>query len=101
MKRIWHKLWHEEDGVLSFEWTIVIVLLVFGIVGGLAAGRDVLIDELGDLAEAVVSIDQSYSFSGIDDLGIPSSEYVDPAGSVTDCSRQTTPIGLPGPSDGT
>ena len=95
-----HRLWHEDDAVLSFEWTIIAVLVVFGIVGGLAAARDVIIDELGDMAEAVIAFDQSYSFAGIPALGIPPSEYVDPAGTVTDCARQSIPFGIDGLDDG-
>src|SRR2546430_2166443 len=81
-------IWREDDGVLSFEWTIVVVVIVFGIVGGLAAARDVLIDELGDLSEAVISFDQSFSFAGIPALGIPDSMYTDPPGVLVDCSLQ-------------
>jgi len=91
MKKILRKLWCEDDGVLSFEWTIIAVAIVFGIVGGLAAVRDVLIDELGDLGEAVVSFDQSFTFTGIPLLGIPGSSYTDIPGTVVDCTRQ--PVG--------
>jgi Flp pilus assembly pilin Flp len=63
--RILHRLWHEEDGVLSFEWTLLVTLLTIGVVGGLAAARDAVIDELGDVAQAAQGIDQSYSLSGI------------------------------------
>jgi Flp pilus assembly pilin Flp len=91
MKQILRKLWHEDDGVLSFEWTILAVVIVFGIVGGLAAARDTLIDELGDLGEAVVSFDQSFSYTGIPALGILGSSYADVPGTVIDCSRQ--PVG--------
>ena len=68
------QLWIEEDGVLSFEWTIICAVIVFGIVAGLAAARDVVIDELGDMAEAVISIDQSYMFTGLPQFGIPGSD---------------------------
>ena len=89
MRRMINKLWHEDDGVLSFEWTLLIVLIVIGIVGGVGAARDVIIDELGDTAEAVLQFDQSYSFAGIPLFGIPSSTYVDQLGTVTDCARST------------
>src|SRR6266480_4033762 len=36
MKQIVRRLWCEDDGVLSFEWTIMAVVIAFGIVGGLA-----------------------------------------------------------------
>jgi hypothetical protein len=93
------RLWHEDDGVLSFEWTLVTVLVVFGIVSGVAAARDAIIDELGDIAEAALEFDQSYSFAGIPLLGIPSSEYDDELGTVTDCSRQMTFWGVDGRDD--
>jgi Flp pilus assembly pilin Flp len=89
MRQFVNKLWTEDDGVLSFEWTLLIVLVVIGIIGGLGAARDVIIDELGDTAEAVLQFDQSYSFVGLPDFGIPGSEYDDALGTVTDCARST------------
>src|SRR5690348_12506782 len=55
------KMWQEDDGVISFEWTLLITLLTFGIVSGVAAARDAIIDEFGDAAQAMLSIDQSYT----------------------------------------
>jgi Flp pilus assembly pilin Flp len=52
-----------ECGVLSFEWILLITLVVIGIVGGLSAARDAIISELGDIVGAVVHIDQSYTVS--------------------------------------
>lgn len=51
--------WKEEDGVLSFEWTLLLTLLVIGIVAGLAGARDAIIDELGDAAQGMLALDQS------------------------------------------
>jgi hypothetical protein len=85
------RMWREDDGVLSFEWTLACVLLVFGVVGGIAAIRDTLIDELGDMAAAVLSFDQSFSYAGIPDLGIPGAQYEDTLGQIVDCSRQSAP----------
>ncbi|MDX1943888.1 MAG: hypothetical protein SFU86_00660 [Pirellulaceae bacterium] len=89
MRQFFLALWRDCDGVLSFEWTILAVLLVIGIVSGLSAARDAIIDELGDHAEAVLQFDQSYSFAGIPALGIPASTYTDSLGTVTDCGRST------------
>src|SRR5258706_15708575 len=58
--RICMKLWREEDGVLSFEWTLLVTLLTIGIVSGLSAARDGIIDELGDAAQAMGALDQSF-----------------------------------------
>ena len=81
---------HEEDGVLSFEWTLLLTLLTLGIVSGIAATRDAIIDELGDLAEAALNIDQSYSLSDFDIPGVfdsnPSS-FTDDGYIYQDCTR--------------
>ena len=60
MNRVLQRMWCEDDGVLSFEWTMLTSLLTVGVVSGVAAVRDAAIDELGDLAQAMVSLDQSY-----------------------------------------
>lgn len=54
------QLWTEDDGVLAFEWVLLLTLLTIGIVGGVAAGRDAIIDELGDTAQVMLAVDQSY-----------------------------------------
>ena len=59
MKAALRNIWTEEDGVLSFEWTLLLTLLVIGIVSGVAAARDGIIDELGDVAQSA-AVDQSY-----------------------------------------
>jgi Flp pilus assembly pilin Flp len=54
-------VWKEEDGVLSFEWTMLVTLLTFGIVSGLSGARDAIIDEMGDVAQAMLALDQSFT----------------------------------------
>jgi Flp pilus assembly pilin Flp len=61
MNNFARKLWTEEDGVLSFEWTLLVTLVVIGVVAGLAGARDAIIDELGDAAQAMLALDDSYS----------------------------------------
>jgi hypothetical protein len=95
-------MWKEEDGVLSFEWVLLVTLLTIGIVGGLAAARDAIIDELGDVAQAMLALDQSYliqmplavlvhdpALSGASD-----SAFVD-ALNFADCGRVPTAV-IPG-----
>jgi Flp pilus assembly pilin Flp len=53
----------EEDGVLSFEWTLLVTLLVIGIVAGVSGARDAIIDELGDAAQAMLALDDSFSIA--------------------------------------
>lgn len=43
-------------GVLTFEWILLITLLVIGIIGGLSAVRNALLCELNDLAECIEAI---------------------------------------------
>ena len=61
MKKVLARMWKEEDGVLSFEWVLLVTLLTIGIVSGLAGARDAIIDELGDVAQAMLALDQSYT----------------------------------------
>jgi Flp pilus assembly pilin Flp len=99
-----HKLWREEDGVLSFEWTLLLTLLTIGIVSGLSAARDAIIDELGDVAEAAQAFDQSYSLAammvdfdgdGTVDFSTNASVYMEgPEDQVyVDCDRTVAPVG--------
>ena len=87
MNKRLRQIWSEQDGVLSFEWVLLLTLLVIGIISGLAGARDAMIDELADTAEAVVSFDQSFSFEGVPELGILPSEFVDEPGEVNRCDR--------------
>jgi Flp pilus assembly pilin Flp len=105
----------EDDGVLSFEWTLLLTLLTIGIVGGVAAARDAIIDELGDLAEAAQGIDQSYTLSGltlsfpmgIGNNGFPFTSIVPPSSFqetatdafFSDCTRAASPPGQAAVSD--
>jgi Flp pilus assembly pilin Flp len=53
----------EDDGVLSFEWVLLTTLLVVGVVGGVVAARDAVIDELGDVAQGMLALDGSYTIT--------------------------------------
>ena len=61
MKSLLNRVWSEDQGVLTFEWILLITVLVIGVVGGLSAVRDAVITELADVAEAVISLDQTYT----------------------------------------
>jgi hypothetical protein len=99
------KLWTEDDGVLSFEWTLIVTLLVIGVVAGLSAARDAIIDELGDAAQAMLALDDSYvldqplrlqvdldgagtDFTLVEPGSAAGSSFTD-AQSFTDCGRTT------------
>ena len=101
MKKCLQNLWKEEDGVLAFEWTLLVTLLTIGIVTGLAAARDAIIDELGDVAQAMLAVDQSYTidfplFAAVHETTLVSSgsdsAFTD-AASYVDCTRTAAPVG--------
>jgi len=115
MASIARKLWAEEDGVLSFEWTLLLTLLVIGIVAGLAGARDAIIDELGDVAQAMLALDDSYvldqplslvidldgagPLAPLPESAATGSSFTD-AQSFTDCARTpVTPQDQPGEVD--
>lgn len=63
MKRLALTIWREQDGAISFEWALVLTLLVLGVVAGLSAARDAVIEELGDAAQAMLALDGSFVIS--------------------------------------
>ena len=94
------RLWHEDDGVLSFEWILLVTLLTIGIVSGISAARDAITDEFGDMAQAMLSLDQSYTIDfplnidvhTIDNTSASDSSFTD-ALFYLDCTRTNAPIG--------
>ena len=64
MRRLVLRMWREQEGVLSFEWTMLASLLTVGVVAGVASVRDAVIDEMGDLTYSMTSLDQSYRIQG-------------------------------------
>ncbi len=106
MKSYLWRLWHEDEGVLTFEWVLLVTLLTIGVISGLAAARDAIIDELGDVAQAMMSLDQSYtvdfplaiSVHTTTTSGASDSAFTD-AVDYTDCARATVPAGQGGELD--
>ncbi|MFO0885709.1 MAG: hypothetical protein U0894_16240 [Pirellulales bacterium] len=98
MKNLAWKMWSDEEGLLAFEWVLLVTLLTIGIVSGLSAARDAIIDELGDVAEAMLALDQSYTIDyplnndvhTVDATTAADSAFVDVA-VFTDCDRTTLP----------
>jgi Flp pilus assembly pilin Flp len=59
------RLWRDDCGALiATEWVFVATILVLGIITGLVAVRQAVINELDEFANAVLSLNQSFSFSG-------------------------------------
>lgn len=47
-------------GVLSFEWILIAVVLVVGVIGGLATMRYAMLAEAGDTVNAIDHIDVKF-----------------------------------------
>ena len=59
------KLWKDEAGfVVSAELIFIATLLVIGLVTGWVAIRNSVVSELTEVAQAIGSVDQSYSYNG-------------------------------------
>lgn len=60
--RLLNRLWSDESGfVNSAELLLFSVIVVIGLIVGLAALRDGIVQELGDTGQAVGQLDQSYA----------------------------------------
>lgn len=53
----------KKRGVLSFEWIILCVLLIVGILGGLASARNAFLSEIDDTIDVVNLIDADFVVS--------------------------------------
>ena len=66
MKAAIRKLWHGDDGfIVSTELILVATILVLGLVAGLSAVSSAVNLELGDVAQAISHLKQSYSYGGV------------------------------------
>ena len=67
--------------IVSAELVLIATILVIGLIVGMVAIRDALTAEMGDVAESIGALDQSYFFEGIQDTGtnatVAGSEFVD------------------------
>ena len=103
LSKLVREAWNRDDGVLSFEWVVLVTIIIIGIVSGVAAARDAIIDEMGDVSQGMICLDQSYS---IDfpllititqgpftyDGSASDSSFTDGAAYI-DCPRNQSPVG--------
>tara|TARA_R110002095_G_scaffold159356_1_gene138168 strand:- start:10898 stop:11197 length:300 start_codon:yes stop_codon:yes gene_type:complete len=83
--RIARQLWSDERGSVSpFATVLMVTILVIGIIPGVATLRDHIVQKFGDMAVALESLDQSYSYT-VDGV---TSEYDD-----SDTGTLTDPVG--------
>lgn len=65
MRQLMLRMWKDDGGALiATEWVFVATILVLGSITGLVAVRQAVITELEEFASAVLSLSQSFSFSG-------------------------------------
>ncbi len=65
MSGLIRKLWSDDNGaLLASEFVFMATLLTIGTVTGLVAVRQAMLSELVETANAIMALDQSYSFSG-------------------------------------
>ena len=66
MRTVLLRLWRDDSGaLLSFEWILLATILVLAMVVGLKSVQQAVLNELEDLANAIGSINQTYTYSGV------------------------------------
>jgi hypothetical protein len=60
------KVWNDDCGssLVTSEILFLFAILVLGVISGLVAVRQALLSELVETAQALLALNQSYSFSG-------------------------------------
>lgn len=58
------KLWKDEAGIVGLEYMLVATIASLALVVGLATVGHALNNELTELANAILKIDQTYSYAG-------------------------------------
>jgi len=56
-----NRIWNEESGVLTFEWILLITVLVIGVIGGVATIRNGINTQAKQTAGAIKALDVSYT----------------------------------------
>ncbi len=65
MARLLSRLWSDDSGILiATEYLFILTILIIGTLAGLVALRQAVIVESVELANAIMSLNQSFSFSG-------------------------------------
>ena len=97
MRNLMVKLWSDDAGALiASEWVFVATILVLGAITGLVAVRQAVIAELHDYANALVALNQSYSFSGQSNCesSTAGSQFIDLRDSIVVHSTAAVPGGF-------
>jgi hypothetical protein len=66
MRKLLSKLWADDGGfIISVEMMFITVILVMGIIGGLAALRAAVATELSALGAAILNLDPGYNIVSV------------------------------------
>src|SRR5215470_2862008 len=87
MRKLLLEFWKDDAGALiATGWVLVATILVLGSITGLVAVRQAVISELVEFANAVMSLNQSYSFSGQSNCesSTAGSQYIDSTQQILD-----------------
>jgi len=60
MRKMFSKMWKDDAGIVAFEYLLVATIIGLGLVVGLYAVATGLNAELTELANAILTLDQSY-----------------------------------------
>jgi hypothetical protein len=86
MRSLVRRLWQEEDGMVQAATHLLLVLFIaLGGIIGLSTFRIVIVQSLGDVAQSLLSLNQSYSIT----VGTVTSSY-------TDITAMSLPAQTPG-----
>jgi Flp pilus assembly pilin Flp len=61
MRNLFSKMWNDDAGIVAFEYLLVATILGLALVVGLSAVSAAINAEMVELAQAILSLNQSYS----------------------------------------
>jgi Flp pilus assembly pilin Flp len=97
LRNLMARLWEDDDGALiAVEWIFLATILILGVITGMVAVRQAIIAEFHDIANALLALNQSFSFSGQSNCESSSAGafFIDFADSIVVRSTVATPGGF-------
>ena len=64
MRKLFSKMWQDDDGIVAFEYLLVATIIGLSLVVGLSAVSHALNIELAELASAILNLNQTYTYDG-------------------------------------
>jgi hypothetical protein len=69
VKTLFRNLWDDDRGTITLEWLLFATILIFGLIVGLATLRAAITTELAETGNAILTISQGFSVSGLSTSG--------------------------------